>query len=106
MKVITPRLLYNGALADAATALYTVPASAYVLIKSIVVLEVGGAARSVTLYVEQNGDVGYLLNGEVLPASGRMISETPLTLEAGAVIYGAADTADVVTCLISGAEMT
>ena len=104
--MITPTLLVNDLLPGTATALYTVPADITALIKSFVLVETGGTARAVTLYVTSGTDNGYLLKGEYLPAAGRMVSETPLTLEAGDVLNGFADVADVVSVLVSGAEQT
>lgn len=103
---ITPTLLVNDLLPGTATTLYTVPASNTALIKSIVLVELDGADREVTLYVTRGSDDGYLLNAAYLPSDGRMVSETPLTLEAGDVLAGFADTADVVSILVSGAELT
>lgn len=106
MAIITPKTFYNDNLTDSATALYTVPAATTALIKSVVLVETGGAARTVTLYVTYNSKTAYWLKAASLPADGRMVSETPLTLEAGAVVYGAASAAAVVSCIISGAEVT
>lgn len=104
--MITPTLLVQGVLTNSAATLYTVPAATRALIKSIVLAESGGTDRTVTLCVRRSGVDSYLLYGALLPAYGRIVGETPLTLEAGDVLRGNADVADVVTILVSGAVVT
>ncbi len=106
-KIYTWRALADGRLPAATAALYTVPANAHALIKTITLTNTAAAIRTINLYMNTSG-----VNRRIMPenmsmeANWMFVYNDELTLEPGDSIQGDASVAACVDFAINGMEET
>lgn len=112
------RQFYIGQLGVASAVLYTAPAPFTVAsqvgiepkarVEEIWLCNTDSSARTVTLYVVENGgsaaDNRAILKGYSLAANSKEVIRARFVIEAGGTLRGLADVADKVTVLVSGTE--
>lgn len=99
------KVLYQGQLAAAAGALYTVPANKHAYVKQFNIVNPDTVSHWVKLWVGGSADTNLILPQRTLQAGETVVGEGLLTLEAAKAIQGQADVATKVTVTISGLEM-
>lgn len=98
----TPKALSRSVLTSSSATLYTVPASTYTVLTSIVLANTNASAVAVTLAM----DGVTLVPAVSIPANTITTIDLRQVLATTKVITGFAATASVVACHLSGTEVT
>jgi hypothetical protein len=111
LATITPKTLVEGvALGTSASTLYTVPASTTATFRSITICNTDTNIRKVTVYIVASGGSAGVLNtiydALVLEPGQTYTDDTIRTMMAGDFIQAFADSANLVSLRVDGAEIT
>ncbi len=101
---LTIQALANGQLPNAKGTLYTCPGATSAIVKAIVLVNQDTATHTVNLYFTRATSRRLIPKNAILAIGGAGYLETLITLEAGDLIEGDADTATQVDYTISGTE--
>lgn len=101
----TDKILGQGQLPNTKGTLYTTPASTQTIISLIAIVNTDVVTRTVNLYVKKSGGTSRFVLPPNMPLGAKHLSENEgITLSAGDLIEGDADTAAVVDYTIHGVE--
>lgn len=101
------KILAQGEVGTASGALYTVPGATEAIIKHIRFVNQTGAAITITIWIDGTTDPFLWLPPTTsIPANGSLEFEGSLALAAASVINGDTATANTITFIISGVEIT
>jgi hypothetical protein len=89
-----------------AAAQYTVPGATQAIIRSIVLVNTSGSARTVNLYTDGSAAANKILDTYSIPANSRVELNSVITLAASGAIWGDASAATSVTMTIFGLEIS
>ena len=95
--------LARGKLPAVKTALYTVPVGKKAIIKSLTLVNISGATRTVNLYIEDEWITPFDFQ---LGATYRTLDDAVHPMGAGEAVQGDADVADSVSYHIDGVELS
>ncbi len=104
MASLTIQALANGQLPNAKGTLYTCPAATSTIVKSIVLVNQDTVTHTVNLYFKRTTSRRLIPKSASLVTGGAGYLDEVVTLEAGDLIEGDADTASQVDYTISGTE--
>ena len=101
------KALADGQLGASKSTLYTAPTNTRAIVRSIILVNTDGSARTANIYVNRTGTSRRIAPKNLSLAAGAYVSCTDIvTLEAGHHIEGEASAANVVDYVISGIEET
>ncbi len=101
---LTIQALANGQLPNAKGTLYTCPAATSTIVKSIILVNQDSSTHTVNLYFKRTTSRRVIPKDAILLTGYNGTLDDVLTLEAGDLIEGDADTASQVDYTISGTE--
>ncbi len=101
---LTIQALANGQLPNAKGTLYTCPAATQAIVKSIILVNQDSVTHTVNLYFKRTTSRRLIPLALILLTGAAAYLDDVITLEAGDLIEGDADTATQVDYTISGTE--
>lgn len=104
MATRTPKVLYEGQLANSKGTLYTVPASTKTYITSIRIFNTNVTTQTVRFYYKPGSTSRQITQDSVVQYGSVHTSTTGDVLEAGDLIEADTTTATAVDCIIMGIE--
>lgn len=105
---VTPKALADGQLPNTKTTLYTAPGSTTTIVKTVSLVNTGGSAVTVNLYVRPGATSRRIIEKDYSLAAGKglYVDNTTIILEAGDLLEGDASTAAVVDFYVGGVEQS
>ena len=98
----TLKELFDGELTTTSTTLYTVAASATVIVTEIIVANKTATDTSATIRLGNS----QVIPNKTIPANDALVVKLYSTLSAGKTITGSAGASSAIDCRISGVEIT